>query len=152
MMVYCLQKGTMKNSRSRKLQLTIVFNGKTGHVTCMDTGGVSISQPQNIARRTAMGLNMNVNSKPNKNRNLNGGFDMRHMEIVAPTQKNKGWMRNVNMNTTYKLPKDITLQAYSGIHSSWLTYSAQLPALVTGTASGKESFLGTERHLYTGDE
>lgn len=75
-MVYCLQKGTMKNSRSRKLQLTIVFNGKTGHVTCMDTGGVSIRQPQNIARRTAMGLNMNVNSKPNKNRNLNGGFDM----------------------------------------------------------------------------
>jgi outer membrane receptor protein involved in Fe transport len=90
------------------------------YVTRMDTGGISISQPQNIARRTTYGINMNVNAKPNKNWNLSGGADLRYMEIVAPTQQNNGWMWNVNMNTTYKLPKDYTLQAYTGIHSGWL--------------------------------
>jgi outer membrane receptor protein involved in Fe transport len=91
------------------------------YVSRIDTGGVSISQPQNIARRTTLGMNINVNSKPNKNWNLNGGADLRHAEIVAPTQKNNGWMWNVNMNTTYKLPRDYQLQAYTGVYSGWLS-------------------------------
>ncbi|MDQ3279099.1 MAG: outer membrane beta-barrel family protein, partial [Bacteroidota bacterium] len=90
------------------------------YVTRMDTGGISISQPQNIARRATIGANLNVSAKPNKNWNLNGGGDLRHMEIVAPLQKNSGWMWNVNLNTTYKLPGEFTLQVYGGVHSGWL--------------------------------
>jgi outer membrane receptor for ferrienterochelin and colicin len=90
------------------------------YVTRMDTGGISISQPQNIARRSILGMNVNVSAKPNKDWNLNGGADLRYMDIVAPAQSNSGWMWNFNLNTTYKLPKDYTLQAYSGVHSGWL--------------------------------
>jgi outer membrane receptor for ferrienterochelin and colicin len=90
------------------------------YVNRMDTGGISISQPQNIARRATYGINMNINAKPNKDWNLNGSGDLRYMDIVAPAQKNSGWMWNFNLNTTYKLPKEYTLQGYGGIHSGWL--------------------------------
>ncbi|HEX9958321.1 MAG TPA: TonB-dependent receptor, partial [Fibrella sp.] len=90
------------------------------YVTRIDTGSTSISQPLNIARRTTMGFNLNMSSKPNKNWNLNSGGDLRYQEIIAPTQRNSGWTWNVNLNTTYKLPKDYTLQAYTGINSGWI--------------------------------
>lgn len=95
-------------------------NNAIEYISRIDTGSTSISQPQNIARRTTTGLNLNVSSKPNKNWNLNGGADLRYQEIVAPTQSNRGWTWNVNMNTTYKLPKDYTLQGYTGVNSGWI--------------------------------
>jgi outer membrane receptor protein involved in Fe transport len=90
------------------------------YVMRMDTGGISISQPQNIARRSIVGINMNLSAKPNKDWNLNGGADLRYIEVVAPAQQNSGWMWNFNTNTTYKLPKEFTLQGHGGVHSGWL--------------------------------
>ena len=93
------------------------------YVTRIDTASVSVNQPRNIARRATLGLNVNVSAKPNKNWNLNGGGDVRYMEISSPAlnQQNDGVMWNVNLNTSYKLPKDYTLQLFSNLYSGWLS-------------------------------
>lgn len=93
------------------------------YVSRVDTGGVSVNRPLNVARRSALGLNVNVSSKPTKDWNLNGGADLRRMEVSSPAlqQKNSGWVWNFNLNTTYKLPKDYTLQGYAGMGSGWIS-------------------------------
>jgi outer membrane receptor protein involved in Fe transport len=89
----------------------------------LDTAGTTINQPQNLAERRTLGINAYVSAKPNKNWNLNGGFDLRHMYINSPSQKqeNSGWVWSVNTSTTYKLPKEYTLQTYGNINSPWFS-------------------------------
>ncbi len=93
------------------------------YISRVDTGGVSVSQPLNIARRSALGLNINVSSKPTKNWDLNGGADLRYIEISNPAQdqENNGLVWNVNLNTTYRLPKEYTLQTHIGVYSGWIS-------------------------------
>jgi ferric enterobactin receptor len=91
------------------------------YVMRLDTAGTTISQPQNLARRRILGFNTYVSSKLNKDWNLNGSFDLRHVYInsIALQQQNRGWQWSASMNTTYKLPKEYTLQAYASLNSPW---------------------------------
>jgi len=93
------------------------------YISRADTAGSTLSRPLNVARREIVGLNVNTNAKPNKNWNLSGGADLRHLSIrsLALNQQNEGWMWNLNTNTTYKLPKDVSLQGYMGVYSGWLS-------------------------------
>ncbi|RYY86055.1 MAG: TonB-dependent receptor [Chitinophagaceae bacterium] len=86
-----------------------------------DSGNIVINRPQNIARRAAFGININTSLKPAKNWTLNGGADLRHVDINSPAlgQRSEGWQGNVNMNTSYKL-QNYTFQAYGGVHSGWI--------------------------------
>jgi outer membrane receptor protein involved in Fe transport len=85
--------------------------------------GVSINSPQNIAQRKVYGLNVYLSGQPNKNWNLSGGGNLRYNDLtsVALNQQNRGWVWNLNMNTTYKLPKNYSLQANGGINSGWIS-------------------------------
>lgn len=92
------------------------------YIRRLDTAGITISQPLNIAKRSTLGININLSSRPVKDWNLSGGFDLRHMNInsVALQQKNSGWVWSVSVNTTYKLPKEYSVQGYTGINSPWI--------------------------------
>jgi outer membrane receptor protein involved in Fe transport len=93
------------------------------YLSVVNTEGVSTSRPENIAQRKVIGVNMNFSSKPNKNLNLNGSGDVRHIDIRSKAlgQENSGWMWYISTNTTYKLPKEFTLQAYASLNSGWLS-------------------------------
>jgi hypothetical protein len=43
------------------------------------------------------------------------------MNSPALKQENSGWVWSVNTNTSYKLPKEYTLQAYGNINSPWFS-------------------------------
>ncbi|TCZ70620.1 outer membrane beta-barrel family protein [Flaviaesturariibacter aridisoli] len=92
------------------------------YVSGADSGNVTVSRPLNVARRAVLGVNMNVSAKPNKNWSVNGGGDLRHVDINSPAtgQRSEGWTWNFNTNTSYKLPGNYTLQGYAGVYSGWI--------------------------------
>jgi outer membrane receptor protein involved in Fe transport len=93
------------------------------YLSRVDPSGVSTSRPENIAERSAYGFNANLSAQPNKDWNLSGGGDVRFIDMYSQglQQQADGWVWNTNINTTYKLPKEITLQANGGVGSGWIS-------------------------------
>jgi outer membrane receptor protein involved in Fe transport len=85
--------------------------------------GIAITRPQNIGKRKAYGLNLNISGQPNKNWNLNGGGDFRFIDLRSPAMnlRNDGFIWNLNINSTYKLPKDFSVQANGSFGSGWIS-------------------------------
>lgn len=98
-------------------------NNAIEYLSTVDPSGVSLSRPENIAQRSTYGINLNVSAQPNKDWNLSGGGDVRYIEMhsQALNQQNSGVVWNFNLNTTYKLPKEFTLQANGGVGSGWIS-------------------------------
>jgi ferric enterobactin receptor len=150
---------TLKPELSHSLELGHSINGKKGfslntslywrsannaieYLTRVDAAGVSISQPENIAQRKAYGININASSQPNKNWNLSGGTDVRYVDLnsIALQQRNNGYVWSFNMNTSYKLPKEITLQAYGSWFSGWIS--------LQGSNSGSYWYGLSAKHVF----
>lgn len=93
------------------------------YLSTVDTAGVSLNRPLNIAQRKVTGLNTNVSSQAIKNLNFNGGFDLRYLQVASPAlgQKNSGFVWNINGNTTYNLGKNYILQANGNYNSGWIS-------------------------------
>jgi ferric enterobactin receptor len=93
------------------------------YLSKVNASGVSLSRPENIAQRSAYGINVNISSQPNKDWNMSGGGDVRYIDMHsrAMQQQNDGVVWNFNLNTTYKLPKEFTLQANGGVGSGWIS-------------------------------
>jgi outer membrane receptor protein involved in Fe transport len=87
-----------------------------------NSAGIAVSRPENIAHRKNYGMNINISSRPNKNWNLNGGGNINYINIEskALNQQNDGFLWNMNINSTYKLPKEFTIQTNGSISSGWM--------------------------------
>ncbi|QKZ14763.1 TonB-dependent receptor domain-containing protein [Spirosoma sp. KUDC1026] len=98
-------------------------NNAIEYVRTVDEAGVSLSKPQNIARRTAYGLNLNLSGQASKVWTLNGGMDLRYVDLRSPglNQSNTGLVGNFNISSTYKLPHDYTFQANGNFNSGWIS-------------------------------
>jgi hypothetical protein len=66
---------------------------------------------------------VNFSGQPNKNWNMSGGGNLRHIDLSSPrlNQQNNGWVWNLNLNTSYKLPHNYSVQANGGINSGWIS-------------------------------
>lgn len=112
------EKGTSINS-------SLYYRGTSNAIEYLQTvnnEGVSLNKPQNIGVRKAYGLNINISGKPVKDWNLNGGFDIRYVDLRSPAtnQKNNGIVWNTNLNSTYKINKNYTIQANGSYGSGWI--------------------------------
>ena len=89
------------------------------YMSTVDADGVSVSRPENIASRDAYGMNVNVSAKPTGKWNLNGSGDLRYVDISSTVldQHNSGYVWSVNMNSTYTLPGENTVQLYGSLNS-----------------------------------
>lgn len=98
-------------------------NNAIEYLSTVDSAGVSLSKPQNIAQRKAYGLNVNLSCQPVKNWNLNAGGDIRYVDLRSPAlnQGNNGVVWSINMNTSYKFPKNYTIQANGNYSSGWIS-------------------------------
>jgi hypothetical protein len=123
------------------------------YVSSANPEGVTMNRPENIARRQGYGANVNVSVKPNKDWTVNSGGELRYIDYNSPALgfSNSGFIWMGNLNTTYKLPKDYTVQAYGSINSgsrglqrttSTLSYWYGL--------SAKHSFWKQKGHLTVG--
>jgi outer membrane receptor protein involved in Fe transport len=98
-------------------------NNAIEYVRTVDETGVSLSKPQNIAQRVAYGLNMNLSGQASTVWTLNGGMDLRYVDLRSPglNQRNNGLVGNVNISSTYKLPHNYTFQANGNVNSGWIS-------------------------------
>ena len=127
-------------------------NNAIDYVSTVDAAGVSINKPQNIAQRKAYGLNLNLSSQPIKNWNLNGGGDIRYVDLFSPAlnQGNNGLVWNVNMNTSYKLPNNFTLQANGNFNSGWVSLQGTNTGFYWHSISAKREFMNKQASLTLG--
>ncbi|SFC90743.1 TonB-dependent receptor domain-containing protein [Spirosoma endophyticum] len=127
-------------------------NNAIDYVSTVDAAGVSINKPQNIAQRKAYGLNLNLSSQPIKNWNLNGGGDVRYVDLFSPAlnQGNNGLVWNVNLNTSYKLPNNFTLQANGNFNSSWVSLQGTNTGFYWHSISAKREFVNKQASLTLG--
>lgn len=127
-------------------------NSAIEYLSRVDTAGITISKPENIATRNNYGLNINVSSRPNKNWNLGGSTDLRYVAVksLALNQSNNGWVWNVNMNSTYNLPKEYTLQMFAGFNSGWVSLQRTNSKFYWYGLSGKHSFWDKKASLTFG--
>ncbi|MFD2573325.1 TonB-dependent receptor domain-containing protein [Spirosoma soli] len=97
-------------------------NNAIEYLSTVNAEGVSTTKPQNIGQRANYGLSLNGSGQPNKDWNLSGGIDLRYVDFTSPALnlRNSGWIWNVNMNTSYKLPKNYTIQVNGNYGSGWI--------------------------------
>lgn len=117
-------KGGLSINSAFYLRMT---NNAIEFIRTVDEAGVSFSKPQNIAQRKAYGLNINLSGQANKNWTLNGGADVRYVDLNSPglNQRNSGLVGNVNVSSTYKLPHNYTFQANGNANSGWISLQGQ---------------------------
>ncbi|QDK79566.1 TonB-dependent receptor [Spirosoma sp. KCTC 42546] len=127
-------------------------NNAIDYLSTVDAAGISISKPQNIAQRKAVGLNLNLSSQPVKNWNLNGGGDIRYVMLNSPAlnQSNSGLVWSVNLNTSYKLPQNYTLQANGNFSSGWLSLQGINTGFYWHSISAKREFMDKKASLTLG--
>lgn len=127
-------------------------NNAIEYLSTVDATGVSVSKPQNIAQRKAYGINMNLSSQPVKNWNLNGGADLRYVDLRSPALKqgNSGLVWNVNLNSSYKLPKNYTLQVNGNFNSGWISLQGTNTGFYWHAISAKREFMNKQASLTLG--
>lgn len=127
-------------------------NNAIEYLATVDAAGVSLTKPQNIGQRKAYGLNVNVSSQPNKNWSLNGGGDLRYVDLRSPAlnQRNSGLVWNLNLNTSYKLPRNYTVQANGNYNSGWISLQGTNTGFYWHSISAKREILDKKASLTLG--
>jgi outer membrane receptor for ferrienterochelin and colicin len=122
------------------------------YLTTVDAKGVALTKPLNIARRESYGFNMNLSGQPNKDWNMNGGADIQYINLNSPAlnQQNSGTIWSVNLNTTYKLPKDFSLQANGNYNSGWVNLQGKYTGFYWYGFSAKREFWNKKASLTLG--
>ncbi|QCR23312.1 TonB-dependent receptor domain-containing protein [Pontibacter sp. SGAir0037] len=122
------------------------------YLSTVSENGVSTSKPENIAKRAAYGLNLNLAGQLNKNWNLNGGADLRFIELSSPSlgQSTDGFIWNFNLNTSYKLPKNYSVQANGSMGSGWINLQGKNSGYYWHSIAAKKEFLDKKASLTVG--
>ena len=77
--------------------------------------GVTAQTYANVASNAYYQLNFYGSAKPTKNWNISGGPDVQYVVRRSPMLgiERRGFAASMNFNTSYKLPKNYTLQAFA---------------------------------------
>ncbi|UHG91226.1 outer membrane beta-barrel family protein [Spirosoma oryzicola] len=102
-------------------------NNSIEWLSTVDAQGAALSSPQNIGRNASYGANVNLTLQPNKNFNLSIGSDLTYVDLtsVALNQRTNGWVWSTTPNASYKLPKDLTIQANGYVGSGWISLQSR---------------------------
>lgn len=124
-------------------------NNAIEYVSNVDTSGITMTIPENIARRENYGLNIYFSGRINQNWNINTGGDFGYAKLSSPLlhQSAKAAVWNTNLNSTYTLPKDFIIQGYCGINSGGITLQKKTSNFYWYGISAKHTFLDKKASL-----
>lgn len=122
------------------------------YLSTVDAAGVLTNSPRNIAQRKAYGLNVNLSGQPNKDWNLSGGIDGRYVSLNSPAlrQSNSGLIWNFNLNSTYKLPHNYTVQVNGNYGTGWISLQGTSTGWLWYSVSAKREFWDKKASLTLG--
>ena len=126
-------------------------NNSIEWLSTVDAQGVAISSPQNIGRNASYGTNANLSMQPNKQLNLSINTDLTYVDLtsVALGQRTNGWVWSVSPNISYKLPKDVTLQANGYVSSGWISLQNRNSGWYYYGLSAKKEFMDKKKASLT---
>lgn len=122
------------------------------YLATVEPNGVSVMSPRNIAQRATYGVNLNASGQLSKDWTFNGGADVRYQELSSPAlgQRNGGLIGRFNLNTTYKFPKDITMQADGNYDTGWISLQGRGTGFYWYNFSAKREFWSKKASLTLG--
>jgi outer membrane receptor protein involved in Fe transport len=122
------------------------------YLSTVNEDGVSLNMPSNIARRQGYGMNLHLAGKPHKSWDLSGGANLRYVDLYSPVlqQRNTGLVWGLDANSTYKLPKDYTLQANGHLGSGWISLQGTNSGYYWYGLSAKREFWNKKANLTLG--
>jgi outer membrane receptor protein involved in Fe transport len=118
-------------------------NNSIEWLATVDAQGAALSSPQNIGRNASYGANLNLTLQPNKNLNFSIGSDLTYVDLtsIALNQRTSGWVWSTSPNVSYKLPKDLTLQANGYVGSGWISLQSRNSGWYYYGLSAKKEFM-----------
>ena len=126
-------------------------NNSIEWLSTVDAQGVAVSSPQNIGRNASYGVNANLAGQPTKKLNLSLNVDLTYVDLtsVALQQRTNGWVWNLSPNVSYKLPKDLTLQANGYVGSGWISLQSRNSGWYYYGLSAKKEFMDKKKASLT---
>ncbi|MBZ4191883.1 outer membrane beta-barrel family protein [Niabella beijingensis] len=76
--------------------------------------GVFVTRKENMASNIMYGINLSGSVRPNNKWSVNGNINLNYLDYAHEAWQvfNRGWAADMNMNTTFKLPTNYSLQLF----------------------------------------
>lgn len=112
----------------------------------VDGNGISLTTPRNIAAAKRLGGNINASINLANNWTANGGLELYRVWFKSPALAiaNKGNFYSVNLNTAYKLPKNLTLQVSGDYSNGFITLQGRNSAYWSYRLSAQKAFFNNK--------
>lgn len=93
-------------------------------LTTTNDNGVATTQKQNLAGNRRYGMNFSSAFSITPKWNVNGNFNLNRLDYESRALfiVSKGWATDVNVNTMYKLPGNVSLQAFGEYSTRQVTF------------------------------
>ena len=91
--------------------------------TEINNEGISVTRNENMASNIMYGLNLSASIRPNSSWSINSNLNVDYLNYTNNAWQvfNKGWAADMNVNTTYKLPRKYALQAFGAYNTRTVT-------------------------------
>jgi len=91
--------------------------------TQTDASGVSVTSKQNLAANKTYGLNVSSSVTLSPRWGLNGNLNLNYLDFDSKALQilQEGWAADININTTVRLPRRYSLQAFGDFNTRQVT-------------------------------
>lgn len=101
------------------------LNNSIEEVATPLSDGAWLTRKVNIGNMTRFGISESASVDITKQWSVNGDLDLEHVDFKSVDWENTGWIFRTNINTTYRLPKDYSLQASGGFNTGWIWFQGR---------------------------
>jgi outer membrane receptor protein involved in Fe transport len=124
-------------------------NNAIEYLSVVNTEGVAVSRPANIARRTVSGLQLSTTIKPDKNTNLTAGGGLQRLDAFSEAlgQRNTGLVGTFTTSLSYRLVKDLIVQANGTYQTGRIVLQGRTSAWYGYAFSAKKDILEKKASL-----
>ncbi|MBX2923435.1 MAG: TonB-dependent receptor [Chitinophagaceae bacterium] len=107
-----------------------------------DNNGISYTSKQNLAAYRQYGLNLSATANLTQQWGLNGNININHLDYSSSALSvlRKGWATDFNLNTTYKLPRNFSVQAFGEYNTRMVTLLGYRTGRYYYSFAGKKEF------------
>lgn len=111
-------------------------------LTETDAAGISLTSKQNLAANKQYGMNLSVTATLSSKWTANGNVNVSYTNFTSRPMGiyHKGWGTDINLNTSYKLPRDFSVQTFGEYNTRSVTLLGSRGRRYYYSFSGKKEF------------
>lgn len=121
-------------------------------LTTVDSLGISRTSPRNVAANKRLGANINAAMDLSSSLSVNGGVELYQVwfKSDALQVKNEAGFYSFNLNVSWSLPKDYTLQASGDYSNGYVTLQGRNSASWSYSISAQKEFFNKKASVMIG--